>query len=35
LNLAALVLPDEALRSLLEDLAATYDAAKYLASTGR
>ena len=35
LNLAALVLPDEALRSLLEDLAATFDAAKYLASTGR
>jgi alpha-mannosidase len=34
-NLAALVLPDEALRSLLEDLAATHDAAKYLASTGR
>jgi alpha-mannosidase len=34
-NLAALVLPDLPLRSLLEDLAATHDAAKYLASTGR
>jgi alpha-mannosidase len=34
-KLAALVLPDVALRSLLEDLAATHDAAKYLASTGR
>jgi len=34
-NLAALVLPDEALRSLLEDLASTHDAAEYLASVGR
>jgi alpha-mannosidase len=34
-NVAALVLPDVTLRSLLEDLAATHDAAKYLASTGR
>ncbi len=34
-NLAALILPDKVLRSLLEDLAATHDTAKYLASIGR
>jgi alpha-mannosidase len=35
LNLAALVRPDENVRSLLEDLVAVYDAAKYLASSGQ
>jgi alpha-mannosidase len=35
LNLAALVWPDKDVRSLLEDLVAVYDAAKYLAWSGR
>jgi len=34
-NLAALVWPDQTLRSLFEDLSATHDAAQYLASIGR
>jgi alpha-mannosidase len=34
-NLAALVWPDQVLRSLLEDLSAAHEAAHYLASTGR
>lgn len=35
LNLAALVWPDDDVRSLLEDLVAIYDGAKYLHSSGR